>query len=323
MHYISIIFSWFPQFFTTCLILSNFLIFITRIDFVPFILNLIITIPIVSMVLFIYFKTIYLGAGTPLDFPELRIKDLKRAEQGLIFPPEYVSTRSVTLNHNGRFRFCPHCKVWKPDRCHHCSTCKKCFLKMDHHCPWFGSCIGYKNHKFFVQFLFYTMIYSLYICLVSSLHFWRWFQNKKYKEEYIDIFLLITWLTSFVSVISLILFTGYSVYLITRNETTIETYERSEYDNMLEIISESKETLIKKRNSIFDLGSSKLNWEFVMGSSWKEWMFPIYNKSHSRYSHTTYEKGLYFNVNNSTCQELYQSMYLQEQLMKRFTLPMK
>ena len=28
------------------------------------------------------------------------------------------------------------CKCFKPDRCHHCSDCGLCTLKMDHHCPW-------------------------------------------------------------------------------------------------------------------------------------------------------------------------------------------
>lgn len=29
---------------------------------------------------------------------------------------------------------CRKCGGWKPERCHHCSSCNKCCLKMDHHC---------------------------------------------------------------------------------------------------------------------------------------------------------------------------------------------
>ncbi|XP_016374890.1 palmitoyltransferase ZDHHC3-like [Sinocyclocheilus rhinocerous] len=31
---------------------------------------------------------------------------------------------------------CPKCCSIKPDRAHHCSVCKRCIRKMDHHCPW-------------------------------------------------------------------------------------------------------------------------------------------------------------------------------------------
>ena len=31
---------------------------------------------------------------------------------------------------------CPRCLSIKPLRAHHCSVCKRCIRKMDHHCPW-------------------------------------------------------------------------------------------------------------------------------------------------------------------------------------------
>lgn len=30
---------------------------------------------------------------------------------------------------------CKRCNISKPPRAHHCSICKRCVLKMDHHCP--------------------------------------------------------------------------------------------------------------------------------------------------------------------------------------------
>jgi len=37
---------------------------------------------------------------------------------------------------DGLPRWCSTCKVWKPDRSHHCSEIGRCVYKMDHYCPW-------------------------------------------------------------------------------------------------------------------------------------------------------------------------------------------
>jgi hypothetical protein len=77
-------------------------------------------------------------------------------------PSDMVAKRRLpirTLAYNGALRFCFSCKALKPDRCHHCSVCRKCVLKMDHHCPWVGNCVGWHNYKFFILFLFWGIVY--------------------------------------------------------------------------------------------------------------------------------------------------------------------
>jgi|TARA_B110000285_G_C14747254_1_gene433539 hypothetical protein len=46
-------------------------------------------------------------------------------------------------------------------------TCGVCIEQHDHHCPWLGTCIGYRNLKFFVSFLFWILFHSLLTLTIS------------------------------------------------------------------------------------------------------------------------------------------------------------
>jgi len=61
--------------------------------------------------------------------------------------------------------FCKKCDRPRPERAHHCSVCKVCVLRMDHHCPWTANCVGVRNYKYF----FLLGSYGCAACLLGLL----------------------------------------------------------------------------------------------------------------------------------------------------------
>lgn len=72
-------------------------------------------------------------------------------------------------------QYCLQCDAFKAPRSHHCSKCKKCVLKMDHHCPWINNCCGFRNQKYFFYFLLSTTIGGVHSLVLNVLTLYRAF----------------------------------------------------------------------------------------------------------------------------------------------------
>jgi hypothetical protein len=141
-----------------------------------------------------------------------------------------MNVSSFTVKADGSLRFCKKCQARKPDRAHHCSTCRRCVLKMDHHCPWLATCIGLRNHKMFLLFLIYTTLFSLYSFFLSGA--WVYVEimsNTTYVESMMPLNFVMLCVIG--GIIGLVVgaFTGWHIYLAAHGQTTIECLEKTRY----------------------------------------------------------------------------------------------
>ena len=93
----------------------------------------------------------------------------------IIIGPDYVPKgwRPECRDDEQYLQYCYQCDGYKAPRSHHCSKCKRCILKMDHHCPWINNCCGYRNQKFFFNFLLAAVIGSIQSAILLSITLYR------------------------------------------------------------------------------------------------------------------------------------------------------
>lgn len=143
-----------------------------------------------------YIQTIFTPTGKiPSKFflsPEIS-EDLARApseqhrEEILSFVVKKNDLPVSCRTYSGGIRYCEKCNLIKPDRCHHCSICGVCVLRMDHHCPWINNCVSFTNYKFFVLFLGYTFALCIFVAGTTFPYFLKFWSMPDLNPKPFDV----------------------------------------------------------------------------------------------------------------------------------------
>lgn len=172
-------------------------------------------------------------------------------------------------------------------RTHHCSICKCCVLKMDHHCPWINNCVGHFTHRYFFLFCVYMTAGTCFVVWIS----WNAFTTLYFRERKIlrgtssplhaedtdwihqKFVIGVTILCGAVSC-ALGSLTFWHAYLISTGQTSIEIH-----------INQEEDKYYRKKGFIYvnphNYGMRK-NWELflglVNGRGWRHVLWPSSHK---------------------------------------------
>ncbi|XP_014895840.1 probable palmitoyltransferase ZDHHC20 [Poecilia latipinna] len=234
---------------------------------------------VLAMFIWSYWKTIWSKPASPstaFALPraekELYEKEQRAEVQQEILKKVAKNLPVYTCTAGGAIRYCNFCQVIKPDRCHHCSSCEKCVLKMDHHCPWVNNCVGFSNYKFFILFLAYATLYCAVICATVVQYFVK-FWTKQLPDTHAKFHILFLFFVAALFFISIVSLYSYHMWLVGKNRTTIEAFRAPVFANGPD------------KNG-FSLGI-KRNIADVFGEEAKYWIFPVFSSQGDGHSFVT------------------------------------
>lgn len=80
----------------------------------------------------------------------------------VVFVDTSIHTVMLPSDLKEGWKLCSQCEAVVPPRSYHCHICDTCILKRDHHCRFSACCIGHYNHRYFMAFLLYLTIGTIY-----------------------------------------------------------------------------------------------------------------------------------------------------------------
>lgn len=210
-------------------------------------------------------------------FPPIRIESQTNLELENINP---FFASEINAKKTQNLKICDICATFKPPRSHHCSVYNRGYLKYDHHCDIFGSCIFFQKYKFFFQFLIYNLILTLFIIAVYI----NEISQNPYRKLFLINYIINIGLLTVMLVYNIITL-GLHTFLILNNETTVEFYAINRYlvgDNTFNKIFQEGPitTRVSSRSrkvlNPYNLGWYK-NWKEVFGENIFDWFLPTYS----------------------------------------------
>jgi len=175
-----------------------------------------------------FLRAVFTDPGYIPDSWSVHPDDLESGERTRLMP---AVLQTQEKKHDGTVRICRKSKpaMYKPDRAHYCRVMQRCVLKMDHFCPWLNNCIGFYNHKFFVLFVAYMAMITVFMVVVMTPVFVNIVSNMeqitldlKDQEFHVSLTYLMLCLLS----VGLSAFFIFHAYLVLFNYTTIEFLEK-------------------------------------------------------------------------------------------------
>jgi len=172
-------------------------------------------------------------------------------------------------------RYCNQCQCYKSWRAHHCSICKRCVLKMDHHCPWMWNCVGYANYRYFFMFLFYLWLGTLFYVWMGYEALFQSFRVKSCAYPWLPFFLcrISRVRHKLPPTDALVDGVSFHAYLVLTNQSTLET-----------MTNHSKSARARRRWSrlrdekyVYHLGVMENIKEFC-GERWYLALLPVWTK---------------------------------------------